>query len=104
MPLVLSLREGQDFFVGDEEFVVDKVVKETDFTLIRVRDKKRFTISETEASEVLTDVFVSAGEAVPTARIAIDAHPSITILRGEKYRKPPARNGQYNGRHPERIL
>lgn len=89
MALVLSLKEGQDFYVGDEQFVVDRVDGESQFTLIRTEDGRRFAITDEASSEVAEDVFVSAGDRSPAllARVSIEAPPDILILRGDKRRQ-----------------
>lgn len=89
MPLVLSLKEGQDFFVGDEQFTVAKVHAENDFEVRRERDQKMFKVSDDKASEVLDDVMVSAGLPELMARVVIDADQETLVLRGDKYRNGP---------------
>jgi hypothetical protein len=102
MPLVLSLKEGQDFFVGDEQFFVDKIghgnrfqlrgAKTTRLGNIKISKPVSFPISDEHATEILPEVFVSAGHHPPTAmaRVAIEAPQDILILRGDKKRNPPA--------------
>lgn len=101
MPLVLSLREGQDFFVGEDQFVIEKILAENRFQLrhkskrtsgnVTFVGSRRFEITDEEATEVLPEVLVSAGHNPPphTARVAIEAPQSVLILRGEKKRNPP---------------
>lgn len=101
MPLVLSLKKGQDFFVGDERFVVEEVDNPSTFKLrhaqkwrignVLCNRSRTFDITDAHATEVLPDVFVSAGDNPPTAmaRVVINAPPEIFILRGEKRRSPP---------------
>jgi hypothetical protein len=50
MPLVLSLKEGQDFFVGDERFVVEDVYSETHFRVRRADTGKLFEITDLAAT------------------------------------------------------
>lgn len=89
MALVLSLKEGQDFYVGDERFVVQAVIDETNFKLMRAADGKSFHVTDSRAAEIIDDVFVSAGDrpAAILARVSIEAPPEKLILRGEKYRE-----------------
>lgn len=91
MALVLSLRRGQDFYVGDEQFVVTAIHSETSFSLLHVPSEKTHRITETEAVEVCPDVFVSAGEKpeAMVARVAIRAPRERLIVRGDKRRNPP---------------
>lgn len=96
MPLVLSLREGQDFYIADTRFMIRRVHSETHFELRNHESGDVFDISEKRATEVLPDVFISAGDRpqMQIARVAIDAPPTILVLRGEKYRTPPEEVGR----------
>jgi hypothetical protein len=90
--LVLSLLKGQDFYVGDERFVVAGIQSPTVFTLLHEGSGKIFKIVDAEQTEVLDGVRISAGikpEAM-IARVAIEAPRTMLILRGEKRRNPPA--------------
>lgn len=88
MSLVLSMREGDDFYVANVRFVLREVHAETRFDLYLPSTKQLFKISEKEAINVLPDVFISAGDRGQSgiARVAIDAPRSILILRGDSYR------------------
>ena len=88
MALVLSLREGQDFYLGGERIVVGKVSGLTRFDLVVTRTGKRHAITDEEAVEIADDVFVSAGDRPQRgiARVAIAAPRSVTIIRGDRYR------------------
>jgi hypothetical protein len=92
MPLVLSLREGQDFYVAEDQFVVDEIRDETDFTIRHAKTKQLFDVTDAHAVEILPDVLVSAGDNAPSSmvRVTIDAPEQILVLRGDKYRNPPA--------------
>lgn len=91
MPLVLSLKANQDFYVGDEQFVVDSVHSETHFMIVRTSTRQRFEVTDLRATEIMPDVFVSAGERPQTllARVAIEAPSDVLVLRGDKFRNPP---------------
>jgi hypothetical protein len=88
MPLVLSLREGSDFYVDDEQIVVGHIYGLTRFEITVTSTTKRHMITEAESIEVLPDVFVSAGDRPQRgiARVAIEAPQAIILLRGDKYR------------------
>ena len=88
MPLVLSMRQNDDFYVGESQFLVTRIYDETSFTLERAEPAKTFEITEDEAVEVQRDVFVSAGDLFQRGivRAVIEAPRSLLILRGEKYR------------------
>ena len=89
MPLVLSLKAGQDFFIGVDRIVVGTVHGKSSFDLLVERTGAVHAITEDEAVEVLQDVYVSSGPRplAGIAKVAIDAPQAITILRGDKYRE-----------------
>jgi hypothetical protein len=92
MPLVLSLRKGDDFYVGNEQFVIDEIHSDTMFRVRHERTGKLFEVAGSNMTRIMNDVFLSAGERpqAAVARVAIKAPANITVLRGEKYRNPPA--------------
>lgn len=98
MPLVLSLKEGDDLYVRDQQFVLSHIYDGTSFTLEKVqKDGTRvpFEITEKESVEVFDDVFVSAGDLLQNGivRVVLDAPRSVLILRGDKYRGSAHENG-----------
>jgi len=89
MPLVMSLKPGEDFFVGDERVIVGSIQGKTRFEVVVERTGVKYRISEEEAVELMPEVYVSSGPR-PTAgvaKVAIEAPKEITILRGERYRE-----------------
>lgn len=98
MSLVLSLKEGQDFYVGEERFVVAQILGEMRFTLqhsiertigrVKLLRRRVYEVSDDHSIEVLPDVYVAAGDNQPSGRVrvAIDAPKEVLILRGEKKR------------------
>lgn len=99
MALVLSLKVEQDFYVGEERFVVTAIFSPTSFALAHERSGRGFRITDAKASEVFPDVFVSAGEKPEAmiARVAIEAPRHLLIIRGDKRRNPPAGHGKARG-------
>lgn len=95
MPLVLSLRQHDDFYVSDQRFVVSGI-NDVNFTLEQEASHKSFEITEMEASEIMPDVFVSAGDQFQKGivRAVIDAPRSILILRGDRYRASQEAEGK----------
>ena len=89
MALVLSLREGQDFYLDDQRVLVTRVDGLMNFELTVARTGKKFAITDAEAAEVLPNVFVSAGDRPQRglARVAIDAPREVRITRGDKWRE-----------------
>ena len=88
MTLVLSLRRGQDFYVGDQQIEVETIRGKQSFDVRVVATGRVHTITDERATEVLPDVFPSSGGRAQEglARIAIEAPPDVLILRGAKYR------------------
>lgn len=88
MPLVLSLKEGDDFWVNDRQIVVTNIEDGTRFWVqVSGEDRKR-EITDAKAHEVVPDVFVSAGGFFKygMVRVVIEAPRAIEILRGDRYR------------------
>jgi sRNA-binding carbon storage regulator CsrA len=85
--LALSIRRGQDVFVGDVRVVVTGIESRHRFT-VRVGDVDH-VITDERATEVLPDVFISAGDRVHEgmARMVFDVPDNVVILRGERYRE-----------------
>ena len=94
MPLVLSLRKDQDFYVGEEQFVVSRIHSSTAFDLKHMKadgTSQKFHIHDARLVEILPGVFASAGEKPETlvARVTIEAPRSVLIIRGDLKRNPP---------------
>lgn len=92
MGLVLSVRKGDDFFVGEDQIVVTNVRKNDRVVDLRVtRTGKAFTVTDEESVEVLPNVMLCAGQpsAIGFGRVIIDAPRSLTILRGTVKRGEP---------------
>jgi sRNA-binding carbon storage regulator CsrA len=90
MPLVLSLRTGDDFFVGDQHVVIGEVLNEGRFEMTVMSSGRHYLVSDEQAVELeeIADVFISSGDRPQhgVARVAIDAPRSIPVLRGEAAR------------------
>lgn len=91
MALVLSLRKGEDFYVGNEQFVIDTIHSDVFFRVKHLESGRAYEISDTQATEIMDGVFVSSGEKpqAQMARVAIEAPANLMVLRGDKYRNPP---------------
>lgn len=89
MPLILSLRRNEDFYVADERVVLTRIRSKNDFDVVVESVGKEFQITDLEAVEIIPDVFVSAGDYYQTGqvRVVIEAPREIRILRGERYRE-----------------
>lgn len=89
MPLSLSLREGSEFAVGDQRFIISQVRAGDDFTLARP-DGRSHHINAKFETEILPDVFVIAGERRGgLARITIRAPKEVRISHGYRMTDPP---------------
>ncbi len=95
MPLVLSMRSKECFTVGDTLFEVESVKDDRHFIVRDVKQGRSFNIVDTHSTEVMHQVFVSAGSEPPLAmaKVVIDAPPSLRISRGERRRKPETTRG-----------
>ncbi|MCL4743858.1 MAG: hypothetical protein KJZ83_00435 [Burkholderiaceae bacterium] len=89
MPLVLSMKESDDFWVEDRQVVITRIESGARFWVRLAGEQKEIEITDTEAKEIMDDVFVSAGDFYKygAIRIAIEAPQEIEILRGDRYRK-----------------
>jgi hypothetical protein len=101
MALVLTLKEGQDFFVGEVRFVVEEVLGPLRFRLSYIPEvtagatqPRSVEITDVRAAEVLPDVLVSAGWNAPSARarVVVEAPAQILILRGNTKRNQALHN------------
>lgn len=88
MPLVLSLKEDDDFWVNDQQIVVTNVENGTRFWVNVAGEERKREITDAKAHEVCPDVFVSAGGIFKygLVRVVIEAPKSMQILRGDRYR------------------
>ncbi len=95
MPLVLSLRSKECFTVGETLFELESVKDDRHFIVRDVKQGRSFNIVDTHSTEVMTDVFVSAGSDPPLAmaKVVIDAPSTMKISRGERRRKPETIRG-----------
>jgi hypothetical protein len=94
--LVLTLRQGEDFFIAKERLVVESIVSETEFFVVRMLDGARFQVVDTRSTEIFKGVSLSAGARgqLDLARVAIEAPRAVRIMRGDNYRKE---NPDYRG-------
>lgn len=88
MPLVLSLRETEDFFVGDKRFEVLTIHHPMKFDVRDCDTGEVYDVNSKQGTEICQDVYVSAGNhpQSSTVRLAIDAPAEVILLRGEKKR------------------
>jgi sRNA-binding carbon storage regulator CsrA len=93
MALVLSLRKGDDFYIGDQQFVVDTIDSDVSFQLKNLRSGRCFFVSDGRAVRLMKGAYVSAGVGNPdylyTVKLSIEADRQLLVLRGDIYRNPP---------------
>jgi len=95
--LVLTLRQGEDFFIANERMVLESITSDSEFFVRRTKDGARFRVVDTHSTEVFQGVALSSGvgwRSQLQARIAIEAPINVRVLRGDKYRKA---NPDYRG-------
>ncbi len=97
MPLVLSLKEGDDFYVADRRVVVDRIISMTQ-VLVRTDAGDIHTIVDDKMTEVFPDVLISVGpgHGINAIRLVIAAPVHMKILRGSIERKDDGRWMQQN--------
>ncbi len=88
MALILSMRNGDDFYLGDRRVVVSEITGPRQFT-VTTEDGVAHGIVADRMAEIFPDVFVGCGKSGTyiQVRVAIDAPREVTILRGTKYRE-----------------
>lgn len=94
MALILGMKEGRSFFVGDTKVTVEEVVHQQRFK-VRVHGAmdKLLEVDVKQRVEILTDVFVSAGKPHQNrdlVQVAIEAPRHVKVLRDVLYRKEMA--------------
>lgn len=86
MALVLSLRKGKKFYVGDEgalfEVTVHKIIDDSHFQL-ELPDGRVVDVTDDKMVEIAPDVMVGVGTRMEEglARVAIEAPRHINISR-----------------------
>lgn len=96
MALTLSLREGDDVFIGGHRVVVWSIVSEHHI-ILRLEDGTEFDIVDDKTTEILKHVYVGLGKQKQErdlwAKLIFEAPRSITILRGDLMRQGDKRSG-----------
>jgi len=89
MALVLGIKPGASFFVGETEVVMEKVFSPTHFKVkvITPTMEHVYTITDKRSEEILPNVWVSAGKGgtEKMVKVAIRAPRNVTILREKLY-------------------
>lgn len=87
MPLVLSLKQGQDVYVGDEQVQIEKIIGPTSAVLSH--NGKYYSVDSAKWMELDVGCRVRASSNTPrtanVVRIQFDS-PNARVLRGNSYR------------------
>lgn len=107
MALVLSMRAGHDFYVGDRRVVVSWIDSPFRFGL-KLDDGGHISLTDDKWETVFPGVRMQAGiprnqDATNLVRVVIDA-PDIPIVRGSLYRKPSEATGECETCHGKGTL
>lgn len=80
--------------MGEERFFVSEIHTHTSFSLLHEATKATYLITEGRSTQIMQDVFVSAGEKPGSliARVTVDAPRSLLIMLGDKRRNPTAKH------------
>jgi sRNA-binding carbon storage regulator CsrA len=88
MALVLSLKQGDAFYINTLRLEIGQVDSAELFMLHMAGKKEPLAITDREAIEVVPDVHIASGGFHNSGliRVTVDAPREIEILREEKYR------------------
>lgn len=89
MALILSLKEGDDFYVGDDQLIVSSVSNNGTCTIHRGQGVGGYTIGtdwKAVAQGVRLSATLASKDLVGSIRVRIDA-PGKPIVRGPSYRR-----------------
>lgn len=83
MALILTLREGEPFFVGKHEFAVKVIRSHTEVDMQDVRSGVVHNLSTERSVEVAPDVFMAVGlrGQLQICRVVVDAPRDMLILK-----------------------
>lgn len=88
MPLILSVKKGDDIFIDDNRVVVSEIGGDGDVSV--VANGKPVALGDDKMTEVFPDVLISAGllgNNPRFVRLIIKAPRRMEILRGDRYRQ-----------------
>jgi hypothetical protein len=92
MALVLTLKQGEDFYVDKDQYFLREIVSEGNVRVSRARDGAAFEVDDQKKTKVDEGVFLQIGDRMTTkaCRLMIDAPRQMLIVTGAKKRNPPA--------------
>lgn len=88
MPLILSMNEGEDFYVADEKFYVENI-RDNRFSVRNAKTGATIEVDDRKMLPLLTNVKVSCGLGTRNrvAKLVIDAPREIPVMQGNRYRR-----------------
>lgn len=86
MPLILTLKQGEGFTVGDKTVIVDKILSETQF-ILRVAGGEVVAVDDMKMTKIAPGVRVMSGTRGQNtlARVCIEAPLDMKIHRRQGY-------------------
>ena len=91
MALVLTLKQGEDFYVDREQYFLREIVSEGKVRIARARDGAAFDVDDRQKTQVDDGVFLQIGDHMTSkaCRLMIQAPRQLLIVTGAKKRNPP---------------
>ena len=91
MALVLTLKQGEDFYVDKDQYFLREIVSEGNVRVSRVRDGAAFDVDDRKKTKVDEGVFLQIGDHMTSkaCRLMIQAPRQLLIVTGAKKRNPP---------------
>lgn len=82
MPLILTLKKGDDFFIDNRRFVMEEVFDDRNGIVSDPKTGERFEITDDRATEIAPEVMICAASRPTSINISIEAPRAVRILRG----------------------
>lgn len=91
MALVLTLKQGEDFYVDSDQYFLREIVSAGQVRVSRMRDGAAFDVDDRKKTQVGEGVFLQIGDHMTSkaCRLMIQAPRQLLIVTGAKKRNPP---------------
>ncbi len=91
MALVLTLKQGEDFYVDKDQYFLREIVSAGQVRVARARDGAAFDVDDQKRTQVDAGVFLQIGDHMTSkaCRLMIQAPRQMLIVTGAKKRNPP---------------
>jgi hypothetical protein len=88
MPLVLTLKSGEQVYIGERAFGLEDVAVGQHLVVRDLASGDRYHLVGDRGRQVMPNVFMAMGDrgSGGTARVVIDAPRTLRVLHGNKYR------------------